>query len=822
LLAIIGCCRLAMGQSTSAYRNLTTAQDLIVRDTLSGQNLRVNLHTPLAGSGTVQINLLSAGGGGVPAVHEIRYTPQPGFVGVDTFVVELNYGVVYPYLAYRGYRVCVFPSILVPGEDFAVTTANTPVQIDVLANDRCSAGSMFLADLTGVNHGTASVDAAGKILFTPRAGFTGIAHLNYRVCDALGICANGTANIGVSGAEPRTDTLRVATTKNTSFNMPLLYSGYTLFQAPANGSVALPGGQAFRYTPRLNFTGTETFVLEKTVTTGRVFKRVQVDVINTPTPNTMALEDVVYTPVDQPVTFNVRANDIGSLAVRSWSAPSGLPGTLSGTAPDGSVTFTPRQGFSGIATFSYRIGNDQVPDLEMATVTVVVGNLSPAAAAYELTTPIATPLVINYKIPFLGFDFSLAEKPKFGQCQIEPGFSTRIINGQIVSGHNLLIYTPSAAFYGVDTFKVDYCIPANGDCQSITIAVNVANMLSATESFCVNDCVWSGDLNNDGIVNNKDLLPLGYHLGLTGPERPAAAMEWFGQQAADWDNPFSAGNVDLKYSDTDGNGVINSTDIAPIEAFYGQTHNLTPNIPPTSKGLPFVFKLLTPNPGVGDRVEIEVSLGTDRSPVTNVYGFTLEATLSPSIKDSAFQMEYYPNSWLVQNSPYLTLSKTPRARRLESAFTRTNGRAVSGRGRLGKMDFIVIEIIDGGRPGEATYATVTIENSAILWGDGHTTIGEPITLEIPLRIGRAPVGNVDSRQLLLYPSPTSDFLQVQLNGGELIEQLNIVNTSGQTVYQSGPVQWEYTDLSVGHLPAGVYFVAVRTASGQVVKQFQVF
>ncbi len=816
LLAIVGLYFFAQGQSGNAYRNLTTARDMIVRDTLSGQNLRVALHTPSAGSGTVQVNQLSAGGGGVPSVHEIRYTPQPGFIGVDTFVVELNYGVVYPYLAYRGYRVCVYPSILAPGEDFAVTTTGWPVQIDVLGNDRCSTGPMLLADITAVNHGTAVIDASGQVVFTPRAGFTGIAHLNYRVCDALDVCANGAVSIGVSSAAPRADTLRIVTTKNTSLNMPLMYGGYTLFQPPANGAVALMGGQAFKYTPRLNFTGTETFVLEKQIGSDKVFKRVQVNVLNTPTPNTMAMQDLAYTPVDQPITLNVRANDIGNLPVRSWVAPSSLPGTLSGNGPDGSVTFTPRAGFSGVATFSYRIGNNEVPDLEMATVTIVVGNLAPAAATYTLTTPAGTPLVVNYEIPITGFTFSLTANPRFGKCEILPGFSNEVINGQLISGYNLLLYTPAAGFTGVDTFDLEYCVPANGDCQPVKIAVQVENILSATESFCLSDCVWSGDLNDDGVVNNKDLLPLGYHLGLTGPARSTAALEWFGQSARNWDNPFMDG-PDLKYSDTDGNGTITSADMAPIEAFYGRTHNLTPNIPPTSKGLPFVFNLLTPNPGVGDRVEIEVSLGTERSPVTNVYGFAFDVQLSPSIRDSAFRMTYYDNSWLVQNSPYLTLSQSPRARRLESGFTRTNGRAVSGRGKLGKLDFIVIEVLDGARPGEAPYATLTLENS-VMDETGQIVAGEPIVLEIPLRIGSKPAP-VNSGQLLVYPSPASDLLQVRLNGTEVIEQLVIFNATGQAVYQSGAVQWEYADVPVGNLPSGTYFATARTASGQVVKQF---
>lgn len=115
----------------------------------------------------------------------------------------------------------------------------------------------------------------------------------------------------------------------------------------------------------------------------------------------MAVTDLVYTPVGQPITFNVRTNDIGNLMVKGWSVPANLPGTISGTSSTGTVTFTPKPNFSGVATFYYKIGNMNVPDLEIAPVHVVVGNQAPRYPAYHFTAPIGKgiPFSLNLLTP---------------------------------------------------------------------------------------------------------------------------------------------------------------------------------------------------------------------------------------------------------------------------------------------------------------------------------------------------------------------------------------------------------------------------------------
>ncbi len=684
-----------------AYKNLATAANSEVADTIAGLGLMVYKVSPVAKNGDVDIDLIQSGGSGNPHIYRVSYQPDPGFIGVDTFTLQYTYVNNWPYLVYQAFRVSVFPSSLTAQPDFAVTTIGAPVTIDVLANDSGSNSPLTVSPIPLSNKGVATVNGSNQVVFTPAAGFTGVAHVNYVVCDALDHCKTSHIDIGVNdAAAPDDDSLRVATTKNTALTIPLIYNGYEVFQAPSSGLVTLENGQAFRYVPNANFTGIDQFILSNDDYGAPAYKTVVVEVLNTAAQNTMALDDYVYTPKGEPITFNVRDNDIGNLLVKSWVTPANLPGTISGTNGAGNVTFTPNPNFTGVATFYYRIGNQYVPSLEMAAVNVIVSNLNPFFSTFELTTPEESPFVINYQIPFTDFEFDVLDVPDHGSCTFYPGYSTHTINGQNVSGYNLLIYIPEDDFEGTDEFEINYCVTANGECKAVKIVMNVVEVDSSDPPYCVQNCVWTGDINADGIVNNKDLLPLGYYMGLDGLDRPNASLEWYGQHADNWDNPFVGNPIDLKHADTDGNGTITTDDTLALSLFYGHTDNLIPQIPPTSKNLPFFLNILTPNPQIGDLVRVEVSLGDASLPVVDLYGFTFDVSLSPNIVDSALQMTYYDNSWLNLNAPSLWIDENPQPRRLETAFTRTSGVSAHGYGEIGEFGFIIIDIVDGAKPDE--------------------------------------------------------------------------------------------------------------------------
>ncbi|MEL6393562.1 MAG: hypothetical protein AAFR97_12480, partial [Bacteroidota bacterium] len=88
---------------------------------------------------------------------------------------------------------------------------------------------------------------------------------------------------------------------------------------------------------------------------------------------------------------------------------------------------------------------------------------------------------------------------------------------------------------------------------------------------CTDDCVWPGDLNNDGIANYVDLVALGFGFNESGPLReqpifwaPTPGDTWEGQQVFE-DAP------DLKHLDGNDDGLVDENDFLQTLEFYNLT-----------------------------------------------------------------------------------------------------------------------------------------------------------------------------------------------------------------------------------------------------------
>jgi hypothetical protein len=829
-LSLLGALLLCLGTSVEAqgtYRPIATVVNTPVFDTLTGVNLAVYPSSPVPKHGSVNKTILYDGGGNTPSIIQIKYTPHANFVGLDTFVVEMNYNGQTPFLLYRAYAVAVYPSLLRTQNDFAVTPVNTPITISVLQNDFSSVGGLSVNTLPFVENGTATKIGTTQVLFSPKPGFEGIAHLNYSACDNSGHCKVGQVTIAVHNGQPAlNDTLHITTVKNTKVDHVLSFDGYTAYTNPDSGVLTLNTGYSFSYKPKNGFSGTESFTLVNQSFGVPRYLHVIASIINTPSLNAMAIDDYVYTPKNQPVTLNVRTNDIGNLNVMGWTPPVAAQGTISGTNANGTVTFTPTANFKGVATFKYRIGSQWNNNVETATAHVVVGDMNPTQSTFVLSTPMETPLVINYQLPFIGFDFAVVQAPLHGTPAFYPGASTFTSNGQSVTGNNLLVFSPAQGYTGPDEMIINYCITGTSNCYTVKIEIKVTEVISTAGPYCLAECVWSGDVNNDGIVNNKDILPLGYFMGASGEDRPNASLEWYGQYADNWNNPFINQPFDLKHADTDGDGTITLADTSAIHNLYGSTHNIVPSIIPTGKGLPFDYFLLTPNPQVGDLVQVEVQLGKTVDPALNIYGFTFDVSLSNNIIDSAFQMHYYANTWLNNNSPSLSFSKSPRLNRLESAFTRLGGVSANGMNeRIGRYDFIIIEVIDDVKGNVVPTLSMTIDGGQVITNNGSLGHIEPTVIDIPVRraSGRSSeeLPLVLDTELFAYPNPANDLLSVHLNGEHLIQTIEVLNMAGQTMLSLHSLNQERSQVNTSTLTDGIYILKVMTTGGPLTKKILV-
>ncbi len=93
-----------------------------------------------------------------------------------------------------------------------------------------------------------------------------------------------------------------------------------------------------------------------------------------------------------------------------------------------------------------------------------------------------------------------------------------------------------------------------------------------TDTFYTGAAVFPGDANNDGVVDERDILPLGLYWGNVGPRRDSGDISW-GMKAA---HVFKQGQrwapLGSVYADADGSGSVGALDICAVTENWAQTH----------------------------------------------------------------------------------------------------------------------------------------------------------------------------------------------------------------------------------------------------------
>jgi len=110
--------------------------------------------------------------------------------------------------------------------------------------------------------------------------------------------------------------------------------------------------------------------------------------------------------------------------------------------------------------------------------------------------------------------------------------------------------------------------------------------------------VWPGDTNNDGKVDQTDVLPLGENWMISGPARQDSTLNWTQKEAISW-RP-----ADVSYADADGNGMINEEDLFPIGINYGKSHQVQSKV--TARSQKYITFSDWPEIKPGDHLNIMI------------------------------------------------------------------------------------------------------------------------------------------------------------------------------------------------------------------------
>jgi hypothetical protein len=135
------------------------------------------------------------------------YTPDAEFNGGDGFTYEVCDAALLCDTADVTIDVTFVNDPPVANDDTAATNADTPVTIDVVANDTDPDGNLVPGSATatsGPTSGGLVNNGDGTFEYTPDPGFSGGDTFTYDVCDIEPLCDTGSVSITVSGGVPTT------------------------------------------------------------------------------------------------------------------------------------------------------------------------------------------------------------------------------------------------------------------------------------------------------------------------------------------------------------------------------------------------------------------------------------------------------------------------------------------------------------------------------------------------------------------------------------------------------------------------------------------
>lgn len=323
---------------------------------------------------------------------------------------------------------------------------------------------------------------------------------------------------------------------------------------------------------------------------------------------------------------------------------------------------------------------------------------------------------------------------------------------------------------------------------------------------CTPGLVWPGDADNDNIARHFDLLRIGLANGTQGPPRNTQGVNWEGVPAANWDH-FFEDDINFKYADCNGNGLINKADKEAIVVNYGETHGPVPPFEPTpaSPADPPIF-LNIPNVQFpnGAVLEAPVVIGTVDIPVEALYGVAFTIEYNPQVIDpTTITINYPDNSWLgIHNENLISIHKHyPGEGLVEIALTRLNHENAGGHGPVAMFRGVIDDIA-----GMTEVELQITKIRALRANESAVALYAPIT---PLSIlaGTEDPGMIDlMRSLKVYPNPTTDEVVIYNKYMLPIEEIAVLDAKGQ---DTGLSVSNNNRISLASLQAGVYILRLQ-------------
>lgn len=377
-------------------------------------------------------------------------------------------------------------------------------------------------------------------------------------------------------------------------------------------------------------------------------------------------------------------------------------------------------------------------------------------------------------------------------------------NGNASVNGNYLSYCPQAGYLGADQFQ--YAVGDSFRTDTATVYINVLQP---------NNQINAGDADQNGKVENFDVLAIGLAYGTLGPARldsvSNASLAWL---------PLSYVNSDPGAADCNGDGIVDASDAAVVDNNFLDTFNvLKPYDVDTSvcsaDGISFSIESL-PGDSIYDGDTLTLSINLGNSGVLNeAYGiaFTLEFD-NRFIAGSQIQFQT-ADSWLLQNDTGLFFKKDfQQTAEVQLALTKTNHLIAGGGGEILSAILPIDDNIDGiaVAPG---WHDLKLALAKVRLVSEYDIVREVCVEPSEIRIYKVATGIPQRNEpgVKIYPNPSEGKLWIEGSG---LREVEIADLSGKNVFRTHAAS-DRIEIEAKLVP-GVYLISVKTHDSVITKK----
>jgi hypothetical protein len=334
--------------------------------------------------------------------------------------------------------------------------------------------------------------------------------------------------------------------------------------------------------------------------------------------------------------------------------------------------------------------------------------------------------------------------------------------------------------------------------------------------------VWSGDTDNNGIVNQADVLPVGLHWQQSGPPRAVTGCGFSGQPATPWSV------VNATYADANGNGVVNQAEVLCIGLNWQKTHGSslpgvaakTVLLDATAATPPIKAVISDPQPS-DDEFDAAIVVGDSINPVVNLFGASFVVRYDPQ---QLRVVSVSQGDFLGANLPIWFTNVDTTAGKISIGMSRAG--VLDGVSGVGKLALLGLRVASSASIGSTTQ--VAIEEVAANDPNGNPIALAPQGADIIVAVKKEQAKPERFALMQNYPNPFNPETTIEFALPQPAHvKLEIYNLLGQRIstlvdqrLDAGvtAVKWNGRDDAGRQMPSGVYLYRIEAGSFTAIRR----